>query len=142
MPLWDSKKELGVCPGWYDNVAKTMDGQMDYERIPNSGGLCLMVGGKGVPYLSHPLDAFQMPRLTLLKTDVQQADLRVLVGARETIKRTRPVICFEYECTPGASRNFSGDALEDSYEFFRGLNYDVTQLCKRDCGGDFVAVPR
>lgn len=44
-----------------------------------------------------PIDALELQKLKLLKIDVDRHELQVLQGARETIKRCRPIIYIENE---------------------------------------------
>lgn len=136
--LYDEEVSLRVNPEWTD-YRKRADGGIDWELSPNSGGLSL-VRGAGC-YKSRTLDSFKFEKMTLLKVDTQGADLRVLVGAKETIKRTRPVICFEFE--PSCSgRNASGDSLDDFFVFLNEFGYDVSKIASGMTAEDFVAVPK
>lgn len=134
--LYDSTTELGINPDWKDWVP-TADGKIDYEKSPNSGGLSLV---KGTGYKAYPLDQYRIPRISLLKIDTQGADLRVLLGASETIYRCRPVVCFEFE-DGGTGKNASGDSLDDFMRFFAFRSYNVTKIHDGMHGSDFVAEP-
>lgn len=134
--LYDGTRRLKINPVWYEGSPKLPDGRMDYENIPNSGGLSLVPSnGKDSFAIGQPLDDFGIQKIDLLKVDTQQADLRVLVGARRTIERCRPTICFEWEHPEGEKRNASGDSLEDFFRFFDSLGYKVQELG----GVDYVA---
>ena len=130
LALYDGEKELGMNPACVDT---------DYELSANSGGLSL-VPGKG--FAAKPLDSFHFEHITVLKIDTQGADLRVLMGARDTIVRCSPTICFEYEQAKGETCNASGDSLTDFLGFFSDLNYDVDKIADTQYGGDYAAVPR
>jgi FkbM family methyltransferase len=138
--LFDRACSVAIMPdheGWggYPTLA---DGNIDYEKMGNAGALGLSPVGDGETRLykmiAVPLDNFCLEKVSLLKTDVQGADLRVLHGARMTIKRCQPVILFEYEPAPS---NLLGDPLESYFEFFKEMNYEVQHIH----AGDFVARP-
>lgn len=131
LALYDGEKELGVNPACADR-------NLNYELSSNSGGLSL-VPGKG--YKARTLDSFGFGKVNLLKIDTQGADLRVLIGAKDTILRCSPTVCFEYEQAQGETCNASGDSLSDFFGFFLGLHYRVAELLETEYGGDYVAVP-
>ncbi len=58
----------------------------------------------------------------LIKIDVEGAEFDVLLGARETISRSRPLIVFEFGL--GGADYFGVDA-ETMYDFFKALNYEL-----------------
>lgn len=64
-----------------------------------------------------------VPRIDFLKMDVEGAELKVFRGARETIRRCRPVIVFE--CGYGGLEYFKGTP-EEVYDFFDELGYALT----------------
>ncbi len=64
-----------------------------------------------------PLDAFRFQPLTLLKIDVEGAELEVIRGARETIARSRPIIVVEIE-----ERHRAGSTY-DVPAFLAGMGY-------------------
>ena len=78
-------KEGGTC--------KMLD--TDYSQLANYGGLTPnTLSGYDVPL--HTVDFFEPERCDLLKIDVEGMECKVLRGARETIKKFKPVIYVEY----------------------------------------------
>ena len=65
----------------------------------------------------------------LIKIDVEGAEFNVLLGARQTILRSRPLILFEFGI--GGAEYFGVDA-DTMYDFFRTLNYELYPV------GDYV----
>jgi FkbM family methyltransferase len=63
--------------------------------------------------------------IKLIKIDVEGAELGVLLGGAETIKRSRPTILFEFGL--GASDMY-GTQPEDIFTFFDRLNYKLYPL--------------
>ena len=82
-----------------------------------------------------------LARVALIKVDTQGADLRVLHGAQDTIRRCQPVVLFEWERDLSAQH---GATLETFHSFFADLNYDVTVLQETsyELQADYIAVPR
>lgn len=67
----------------------------DKQRPGNSGSNYVVPGGGAI--LMRPLDWYEFDGCDFLKVDVEGFELRVLEGARQLIKRFRPVISME--CT-------------------------------------------
>lgn len=65
------------------------------EGKQNTGGVSLVGVTEGEAALQRSVDSLGLPRLDLLKADVEDMELDVLVGARETIRRCRPVLYLE-----------------------------------------------
>jgi FkbM family methyltransferase len=65
------------------------------------------------------------PPIHLIKIDVEGAEMNVLNGAREMIRRHLPYIVFEFGL--GAS-DFYGTKASDIFSFFNELNYGIFTL--------------
>lgn len=63
------------------------------EAGANSGQQ--MIAAQGLPVPMRALDTLHLPALDLLKLDLEGYELPALIGARETIRRCRPVIVIE-----------------------------------------------
>ena len=134
--LYDKKCRLGINKKW---MAVEHEDDIHYKDLPNSGGMSLVRNDAG-EFFAEPLDAYNFPKISLLKVDTQGADLRVLVGAVETIKRCQPTILFEFE-DGGRGRNASGDGLVDFEAFLHQLDYRMTKINTGEFGTDWVAEP-
>jgi len=93
----------------------------------------------------HKLDTLQIENVSLIKIDVQGFEKKVLIGAKETIKKNRPIIYIEIEQDQlelyGDSEESVLQLLIDyGYSFARfndGMSYQTNSgLCL-----DFVAIP-
>jgi FkbM family methyltransferase len=80
---------LGAAPGSIKVPA------VDHRAAGNFGGVSLHHGetGEDVPLVT--LDGFALPSLRLLKVDVEGMETEVLLGARQTIARCRPILYVE-----------------------------------------------
>ncbi len=76
---------------------------VDYSKPNNYGGVmggC--VEGNEVPVI--PLDDLDMPSLKFIKADVEGQETEVLLGARETIHRHRPILYVENDRQENSDR--------------------------------------
>jgi len=73
------------------------------------------LGDEGVPVTAHTLDGLLAergwPAVSLIKIDVQGAEIRVLRGARETLARFHPALFVEIDDGALAQAGFSADDL-------------------------------
>ena len=133
--LYDSETKLTINPEWNG-------GQHMTAETSNSGGLSLVKGDgdfDGVA-LDNWLAAMPIKKVSLLKIDTQGSDYRVLLGARKTIEKHRPVICFEFEHN-GSGLNANGDSIQDFVKFFAEIDYVVRWVADSMYGSDYVVVP-
>ncbi len=68
---------------------------MDYTHDNNFGGLGLEGRSQGEPVSVLTIDSLKLPRLDLLKADVEGMEQAVLEGAAATIARCQPLIYVE-----------------------------------------------
>lgn len=57
-----------------------------------------LLAGRGTPIYATTLDDIAPTKIDALKVDVEGAEFRVLDGARETLRRDKPLIVMEYSC--------------------------------------------
>jgi FkbM family methyltransferase len=84
---------------------------------------------------SIALDDLGLEDVSLIKVDVQGADLRAMWGSVDTIKRCRPAIIFEYERLFDADFNVTS---RDYQEFIDHIGYKRT---KQICNDNYLIVP-
>lgn len=135
--------ELHVCMRW-THFPKTPDGRVDMNEKGNSGNFTLVDGEIEAPedgylFQSKTVDSFGYTDVGLLKVDTEGCDLKVLQGARETIRRCRPVICFE--CLP-MLLYLRGNTVRDYEAFVEEIDYRLLLVHKSEGYRDYVAVPR
>jgi len=89
--------KLRVNP--YTDFPMTPDGRMDMDRKANSGNFHLALERPdsigNYEFVSKTLDSFNLENVGLIKVDTEGCDLKILMGALDTIRRCQPVICVE-----------------------------------------------
>ncbi len=80
------------------------------DGTQNKGGLSLIDAGQGYDVRIVTLDSLALPRLDLLKVDVEGMEAKVLIGAKKTLQRCRPVIFAEFNSVDGAANTMAAVA--------------------------------
>lgn len=134
VPLYDKEVSMTLSKWWLENPASRLHmspkGTVVFEKMPNCGGFQVEPGEKppaNTTYqvMARTLDSYGLEGVRLLKVDAQGCDLRVLYGARETIKRCRPALLFELEF---AAAKLHGDTEESCLDFVREIGYESKVL--------------
>ena len=68
---------------------------LDPYREENFGGLELQKEGEGERVPLVTIDSFQLPKCNMIKIDVEGMEEEVLLGAKDTIARLKPVLYLE-----------------------------------------------
>lgn len=86
--------------------------------------------------LGECLDNFNFPKVSFIKIDAQGSDYNVILGAKETIQRCRPIIAYEVEtCTDSFNRHRANE-----YEkLLNQFGYNVSPIYKPS---NFLALPK
>jgi FkbM family methyltransferase len=117
------------CNGEFDGYGSSNLGAYSFSE--NENGLSA--------HEAKSLDSFDLENVAFIKIDVQGADGEVLMGARETIGRSRPVIVFEWE--EHLSKRYATD-LRAVFEMLGEARYDVKVLkIHNEKQIDYVAKP-
>lgn len=70
--------------------------EVNYQEEGNFGGISVNMSETGEPVRLMPLDSFiKLPRLKLIKIDVEGYERKVLEGAEKTIRQHRPFLYLE-----------------------------------------------
>ena len=145
LALYDNAGRMHLAPPERQEIPVPMLGDRpDYGSISNAAALTFeQADGADVTEVVDAItvDQLALDRVSLIKVDTQGADLHVLRGAEETIRRCRPVVLFEWERNLGAMH---GSSLEDYTVFFEKLDYDLSILFDTSPGlqADYIALPR
>lgn len=65
------------------------------KRIDNNSGSFITTNGNNVDMI--PLDSLNLQNVTLMKIDTEGTELQVIKGAKETIRKCKPLIYAEFE---------------------------------------------
>ena len=89
---------------------------LDYSQENNFGGLELghFTEGESVPVAT--LDSLELPRLNVLKIDVEGMERAAIAGGTETLERCRPILYVENDRT---------DRSEELIAFLNSLDYNL-----------------
>lgn len=105
----------------------------------NEGGTGIGTGGDAAEMV--PLDSLNLQNVSLIKIDVECSELSVFEGAKETIRKNRPVIIFEV-MGPYDHQNSPPEIQRricETLSFVRSMGYDITSVFSTN---DFVALPQ
>lgn len=115
---------------------------IDYARLGNAAALSFVASeeGTGDAVRAVSIDSLRLDNVGFIKVDTQGADLRVLQGAEETIRRCRPIIAFEFERGLSATHETRWPDVE---AFFADLGYTlaVARRTEGDKQTDYLATP-
>lgn len=91
-------------------------------------------GQSGERVMCESLDSFQLNNVSLIKMDVERYEPFVFDGAKETIKRNRPIIVFELTTLP--LPDYPTDFI---INLLAEMNYNVYEVTE---WGDYLGVPQ
>jgi len=96
LALNDIGNALAYPEGCGEAEGEAVVPRVNYAGQGNFGGVALQAPGEaGVSVRVRPLDSLELPACGLLKVDVEGFEPQVVRGARETIRRCRPIIYIE-----------------------------------------------
>lgn len=123
-------KEMDITLSEYIDDGLTTDIPVNYEsdNIYNFGGL--NVGKGNIVSKMITIDSLNLKNVDYIKIDVEGAESLVLLGAEQTIKKFKPVICFEDLKQLSLSAKELGLAeIPSSYDVLRSYGYtEFTQI--------------
>ena len=105
---------------------------------PNAGGSFLEEGSSEVVTKVYPLDEFKLKSLALMKIDAEGFEVKVLNGAKATIKWCRPILVIEVN--EGALAR-QGTSAEELLMLLSDWNYEV-QGIEPGPQYDITCIPR
>lgn len=102
----------------------------------NFGDIRINKQSKGKEVETATIDSLDIQgKVSFIKVDCQGYDLKVMKGAKETIKKNKPTVVFEWE--EDMSIEFD-DTIKDVFDFYSELNYEVNKIEK----DDWIALPK
>ncbi len=107
------------------------DGNPDYLKANSAAGRSFLpTANNDFSAMAIKVDDIELEKLDFVKVDTEGADLHVLIGMIETIKKFRPTIIFEMHT--GLIGLFDHKE-QDFVDFWNELNYNITNIGYGDC---------
>ena len=142
----DRNLALNACPNVVAEQVGVWDApaELEFSFVEEVAG-CSFFSPAGVRagrlerVACRPLDDLLRPTtrpVHLIKIDVEGAEMRVLLGAKETLATQRPVLFVEFN--QGVAERFFNSTVDDLYDLLHTLDYSVSWLRK---DGSEVPVP-
>jgi FkbM family methyltransferase len=126
----------------HTHFGENVDKAVCYGEGPvmNLGGMSLGREGEKVAMIT--IDSLNLTRCDYVKIDVEGAESLVLMGARKTFTKYKPIICFEYSPsfdTTKMANLFGMEKLPDVFDLLREFGYTEFQLIE---GENWLALPK
>ena len=102
-------------------------------NLSPNGAISRLTSESGVKVPVHTLDSFELPRIDLLKVDVEGYELEVFQGAIKTLERCHPAIVVEMHHWIGAEKEAA------LFNLLSGLNYRFEYLDRNNLGRHLAA---
>jgi len=146
MGLYSKSGSLSLAsPDLQDIDIPKANGDVDYDTCPNAAAVAFefaetAVQGAASGIAATTIDSLGLDDVSFIKIDCQGADYHVLLGASETIRRSKPVIVFESEHYLEQGRSIT---REDYERLLSDLGYTMTVISDKGEGKqvDYLAVP-
>jgi len=94
LAVGDKNRETSLSSRISDGPNTNLEIEYGTNKAFNLGGVCIGMDGEKISMVT--IDSLNLTGLDYLKIDVEGAEHLVLMGGEKTIKKYKPVICFEY----------------------------------------------
>ena len=109
---------------WHETGLDLFYPKADFNRFDSWGSYGIdPTAMDGQPIKSITIDSLNLPKVDLIKIDIQGSDLNAMKGAVNTISKFKPTIIFEYE--PLFNNQFNVK-WEDYIVFIYNIGYQIT----------------
>lgn len=112
--------------------------EMNPPVIDNEGGTKIGFGGDSAYMIT--LDSLNLKDVSLVKIDVENAELNVLKGARNTILTNQPVIIVEIMGNIYQPIENREDKVEEILQYIKSLGYSLSYI--KGSWSDWLAIPK
>lgn len=121
-----------ACVG---DVFKTVE--MLPAVLDNEGGTGIGKGGDEAAMIT--LDSLQLANVSFMKIDVENFELSVLQGAKETIRKNRPVIIIEIMGNTYFPISDRAERVQKTLQFLTEMGYEASYI--QGSWSDWLAIP-
>lgn len=143
IPLYSCNTELSLGKQEIQEVALPINKDGDFDGLisDNLAAYIFCETGSGIfKHSANTLDSYKLENVAFIKIDAQGCDGRIIMGALNTIKQSKPYIVFEWEENLSTTFNVS---LESIVESLSSLGYEVSILkAHNEKQIDYVARPK
>jgi len=122
--MGDKIRETTLLQYITDGPNAGIDIEYETENEFNLGGVSIGFGGERVNMIT--IDSLNLTNLDYIKIDVEGAETLVLMGGEETIRKFKPIICFEYNhkiLSPEFIKSLGYTALPTPFEVLLSYGY-------------------
>jgi FkbM family methyltransferase len=112
-------------------------GFIDIIPQGNNYGAVYTVPGTRIPTIT--IDSLQLEQCNFMKIDVEGDELAVLMGAKETILKHKPVMCVEVNEHTLVRRGIDGNYLISTIQ---KLGYTTSVRKPQDISTDLICIPK
>ena len=111
--------------------------EMNPTVIDNEGGVGIGKGGDRAKRIA--LDSLGLDNVSLMKIDVENRELDVLKGARQTILKTHPVLIVEIMGNTYQPIENRSDRVKEVLQYIEGMGYQLSYI--EGSWSDWLAIP-
>lgn len=120
----------------YPSAVANYNGHVDMVSCGTNYGAAYTIPGSEVPCIT--IDSLHLDSCNYMKIDVEGDELAVLLGAKETIAKYKPVMCIECNEHTLVRKGMSGQTLIDH---IHKLGYTTTPHDPRNICSDLICLP-
>lgn len=120
----------------FNNAVANHTGKIDIMPQGDNYGAVYTIPGTSIDCLT--IDSLNLDACDYIKLDVEGDELAALIGAEETIRKYRPVMCIECNEHTLIRKGLTGDYL---VKYINDIGYSTSIRKPQDISTDLICVP-